>query len=397
MHANTLFWSDKVYKIWEVKKESITLTFDYFYNSIHPDDRTVFDREQAAALSGKKNLDFVHRIVLADGTVKWVHELGRLNTNKDGNPTSFEGTVQDITQHKNEEQHLKLLESVITHTHDAVLITEAEPVDEPGPRIVYVNEAFTQMTGYTAEEVLGKSPRILQGPKSNRKKLAKLSQSLKKWEPYEITTINYKKNGEPFWINFTVTPVADEKGWYTHWIAIERDVTALKNKQLQKELLASISAVFNKETALSNALEALGQLITQYGDFSFCEVWLPTTLKKALQLQARVAADKAAETFYKHAETVNEVGFKEGLPGKVWKSKKAVLLEKPEKSKLFVRKTAAQKSKLKTILGIPLRYQEELVGVMLIGSTEEARQLKPHQSTFKELELFIGSEINRKR
>ncbi|UEG49291.1 PAS domain S-box protein [Ferruginibacter lapsinanis] len=136
--------------------------------------------------------------------------------------------VTDISKRKQEEQQLKLLESVITNTTDSVLITEAEPQDEPGPRIIYVNEAFTKMTGYTAEEVIGKTPRILQGPKSDKKELHRLGECLRKWEPCEITTINYKKNGEEFWINFTINPVANEKGWYTHWIAIERDVTEEK-------------------------------------------------------------------------------------------------------------------------------------------------------------------------
>jgi PAS domain S-box-containing protein len=66
------------------------------------------------------------------------------------------------TKQKKEEERLKLLESVITNTNDAVIITEAEPFDLPGPRIIYVNEAFTKMTGYT-EEVIGSTPRISTG------------------------------------------------------------------------------------------------------------------------------------------------------------------------------------------------------------------------------------------
>ena len=147
------------------------------------------------------------------------------------NTINYFANIKDITAIKKENQHLKLLESVITNTKDSVLITEADHFDEPGPKIIYVNEAFTKMTGYTAEEVIGKTPRILQGPNSDREELAKLSKAIRKWEPCEITTINYKKSGEEFWINFSVTPVADEKGWYTHWIAIERDITEQKKSE----------------------------------------------------------------------------------------------------------------------------------------------------------------------
>lgn len=90
---------------------------------------------------------------------------------------------RDITDKIEEQHQLKLLESVITNTKDSVLITEAEPFDEPGPRIIYVNEAFTKMTGYSAEEVIGKSPRMLQGPNSNKEELSNLGKALKNWSP----------------------------------------------------------------------------------------------------------------------------------------------------------------------------------------------------------------------
>jgi PAS domain S-box-containing protein len=80
------------------------------------------------------------------------------------------------------EAQLRLLESVVISTNDAVLITEAEPIDEPGPRIVYVNPAFTRMTGYTLEEVLGKTPRILQGEKTDRTALEQIRTALQNWQ-----------------------------------------------------------------------------------------------------------------------------------------------------------------------------------------------------------------------
>ena len=143
----------------------------------------------------------------------------------------------DITKKKVEEHRLKLLESVITNATDSILITEAEPFDLPGPRIIYVNDAFTKMTGYTKEEVIGETPRILQGPKTSRKTLDKLRLALENWESCEVELINYRKNGEEFWVNFTIVPIANEKGWFTHWIAIERDITLKKKEEQEKEQL----------------------------------------------------------------------------------------------------------------------------------------------------------------
>lgn len=133
--------------------------------------------------------------------------------------------INDVTEKKTEEEKLHLMNMVITNTNDAILITEAQPIEGTGPKILFVNEAFTRMTGYTESEVLGKTPRILQGSGTDQHELARLKKALKNWEPCEVEVLNYKKSGEPFWNNFTVAPVANEAGWYTHWVAVERDVT----------------------------------------------------------------------------------------------------------------------------------------------------------------------------
>jgi PAS domain S-box-containing protein len=161
-------------------------------------------------------------------------------------------TIEDITERKREEQHLKLLESVITHTNDAVMITDNGGANNHERKMVYVNEATSKMTGYTAAELIGKSPNILQGAKSNKQELKRMSEAMNKLEPCEITVINYRKNGEEYWVNFSVSPVADEKGIFTHWIIIERDVTESKNIEIQLNQLNENLLDQSKKLAISN-------------------------------------------------------------------------------------------------------------------------------------------------
>lgn len=171
---------------------------------------------------------------------------------EDNDRTYTLALLNDVTEKLKIEEQLKLMESVVVNASDSVVITEADPFDENGHRIIYVNEAFTKMTGYTSEEVVGKTPKLLQGPKSDKLALLGLSKALKRWESYTITMINYKKNGEEFWIELSVTPVANEKGWYTHWIAIERDVTERKNSEIRLEQLNEQLQKHSQELAISN-------------------------------------------------------------------------------------------------------------------------------------------------
>ena len=108
------------------------------------------------------------------------------------------------------------------------LSRKRRPVTGPGPRIVYVNPAFTARTGYTAQEVLGKTPRILQGPETDPASLEKIHHAVRAWQPIEIELINYRKDGSKHWVEISIVPVADETGFFTNWISVQRDLTERK-------------------------------------------------------------------------------------------------------------------------------------------------------------------------
>lgn len=149
----------------------------------------------------------------------------------DGQISGIVAVIADVTEQKQRAEQLRLLQSVVVNTNDAVIITEAEPIDAPGPRILYVNEAFTRITGYQPEEVLGQTPRILQGAKTDQAELHKVRTALSRWEPVTVEVINYRKDGSEFWNEFSLVPVADSQGWYTHWIAVQRDTTGRKRTE----------------------------------------------------------------------------------------------------------------------------------------------------------------------
>ena len=227
--TNTMFWNKGLSQILGYKVINDTTHDEWWAKRIHPDDKDRVLTNLKVHIDNKIiNWKDEYRFLCGDNSYKYLLDRGFLILDENENAVRMIGAMQDVTKQKEEEHHLKLLESVITNTNDSVLITDAHSNDNPGQKIVYVNEAFTKMTGYTKEEVFGKTPRFLQGLKSDRKELNKLSYAIENLESCEITMINYKKNGEEFWINLSVSPVSDQKGLVTHWIAIERDVTETK-------------------------------------------------------------------------------------------------------------------------------------------------------------------------
>lgn len=143
----------------------------------------------------------------------------------------------DITENKEETKQLSLLSNAVARLNDIVLITEASPLDEPGPTIVFVNDAFERITGYSRAEAIGQSPRFLQGPNTSRHELDRIRRALEHQQPVRSQIINYTKTGEEFCLELDIAPVADSGQKPTHMIAVERDITT--QKKLEDQLVVS--------------------------------------------------------------------------------------------------------------------------------------------------------------
>jgi len=151
---------------------------------------------------------------------------------------------RDYTDEYERQGQLRLLQAATDRINDIILITEAEPLDGPNhPRIVYANAAFERRTGYMREEALAATPRILQGPETDRSELDRIRAALKTGKPVRAELVNYTKSGEPFWLELEISPVADETGWYTHWIAVQRDITHRKDIERQLREAQKMEAV----------------------------------------------------------------------------------------------------------------------------------------------------------
>jgi diguanylate cyclase (GGDEF)-like protein/PAS domain S-box-containing protein len=133
----------------------------------------------------------------------------------------------DIAKREQVEAQLRLLHFAVLQSSEALLITDAE-LDLPGPRIVFANPAFSRMTGYDVTELIGLTPRILQGPRTDRTLLLRLRAELERGETFSGEAVNYRKDGSEYDQEWHVAPVQNADGVTTHYVAVLRDITARK-------------------------------------------------------------------------------------------------------------------------------------------------------------------------
>jgi PAS domain S-box-containing protein len=137
----------------------------------------------------------------------------------------------DVSKRKAAEDRLRLFQAVVLNAADGVMVTEARPLDAPGPRILYANPAFLKMTGYTPDEILGRTPRLLQGPRTDRATLNRVRQALEHYQSIQVELLNYCKDGREVWVELSIVPVADESGHFVYFVTIQRDITERKRAE----------------------------------------------------------------------------------------------------------------------------------------------------------------------
>ncbi|MBY0341156.1 MAG: EAL domain-containing protein [Rhodocyclaceae bacterium] len=131
------------------------------------------------------------------------------------------------------ESQLNLLDTCIDHLNEVVMITDAVQLDSSGPRIMFVNDAFTRMTGYSREETIGQTPRMLQGPKTDAKELERIRTAIEAETQVHAELINYAKDGREYWVELDIVPVQSVGGKIHQFVSIERDITERKENELR--------------------------------------------------------------------------------------------------------------------------------------------------------------------
>jgi PAS domain S-box-containing protein len=136
--------------------------------------------------------------------------------------------------------------AALERLNDLVIVTEANPVEEPGPRIIFVNPAFEKTSGYSAEEVLGRSPRFLTGPETSKSELLRIDAALAARESVRSEVLNYRKDGTPYWVELAATTTTSPSTAREYFVFIGRNVSERKRVEAaQREQERSMATLFS--------------------------------------------------------------------------------------------------------------------------------------------------------
>ncbi|WP_302141550.1 bifunctional diguanylate cyclase/phosphodiesterase [Halomonas alkalicola] len=224
----------------------------HFNEFVDPGYRDLTQAAFDAAKSGKSR-HYETLGIHADGHSYHV-EVTNFPVTVEGKIVGVYGICRDITARKRQESTLHLLQRGIEASPNGVLMADATQSDMP---LVYANEAFCRLTGYERDAVLGRNCRFLQGEKTDPAAVATIRQALDTRTKAQVTLLNYRKDGTPFWNRLAISPVMDETGQCTHFIGIQEDITRERRQEARIAYQATHDLLTDlpNRTALDDRLE----------------------------------------------------------------------------------------------------------------------------------------------
>ena len=246
-------WSSETYRIYDVSPDTFTPTVESLIGLILPDDRPAMRTWIEACVAGKNPTSLEFHIKRHDGTVRILSGFGELRYGTGNSPTHLIGIVQDITERKKAEADLRIAATAF-ESHEGLMITDADGV------ILRINKAFTETTGYMAEEIVGQTPRLLKSGRHNAAFYRAMWETIKRTGGWQGEIWDRRKNGEiyPKWLS--ITAVKGDDGAVTHYVGSHTDITERKVAEDKIEQLAfhdPLTRLPNRQLLLDRLQQAL--------------------------------------------------------------------------------------------------------------------------------------------
>ena len=372
--SETALRSDELHRIYGVEPGEIPATTEAFLTFVHPDDRERVRAAQRSAAGDHGRYAMEYRAVRPDGSIRILHDEAELVQEERGAPARMIGTVQDITERVAADRERTRLAAAVEQTSDAVLITDLAGTIE------YVNPAFSRVSGYSREEVIGQNPRILKSGRQSAAFYRSLWARLTRGQDWTGRFFNRRADGSLYQVEATISMIRDQGGQITGYMGVQRDVTALQAAR------SGLATEFRERALIAAALARLQPAATA----------AQTAADICAELTGLPGVDMATIINFvdsEHGMTLAASG-PDGLPIAAGRplptARAAYLYERASQgpwAELFrPRRTDAGYGKAMAAAGIramayaPLRNGEGLLGLIAAGTRDEAyvRHLVDH-------------------
>jgi PAS domain S-box-containing protein len=234
---DTIQWNQRLSVLYGYSEKHAPKNLDGWANNIHPDDRVeALATLQETLTHGKQNWKFLYRYKTVSGTYKFTFDRGFI-VYVGNQAVRMISVMQDIDDRMASLQEIEKLSLVASKTDNLVIITDDKQ------KIEWVNEGFIKKTGYTLNEVLGKTPKFMQGPETDRATLDIIRQHVDAKRSVTQEVLNYTKDGSKFWVKVNINPVFDDRNHLVKFVAVETDVTP--HKEYENKITAIATDLTN--------------------------------------------------------------------------------------------------------------------------------------------------------
>jgi len=356
---------------------------------VAPEYVSVVQKLVAKALSGEAVPSVELEIVAEDGHRVWL-EANLRPVTRQGESVGLQGIARDITARRRAEEQLRMLSQAVEQSPSCVVITD------PRSSIEYVNAAFTRVTGYTADEVIGKNPRILKSGETPSEVYEVLWKTITSGREWRGEFLNRKKSGELYWESASIQPVRDADGTIAHFLALKADITKRKLAEAFRAVQFSVTRVLAEAGTLQVAVPQILQTVCENLGWDEGGFWIQSDDSLLHCAGMWHGADAVLDKF----ETASlEATFAPGdiLPGQVWSTGEPVWIPEVADDESFVRRAIAIQHGLHSACGFPLVYENEVLGVIEFLS----RHVRPLDEdliqAMKDLGRQVGLFVRRVR
>ncbi len=251
--SNHFFWSAEMYHIFGRPFEDKVHTFLDFQGFFSAEEWMVFDETVQQALRDGKDFELESKILSPDKSQRYIVTRGKPRLGQDGQVTLLLGITQDITQRKDADDKVRKLSRAIEQSPISVVITDTNG------QIEYVNPKFSELTGYSLAEAVGQNPRVLKSGETSAEEYAGLWRTIQSGRQWTGEFHNKKKNGGLYWESAVISPILDEYGKITHFVAIKEDIT--ERKRVRAELEKTHAELEKSNRELENASKVKSQFL----------------------------------------------------------------------------------------------------------------------------------------